>query len=165
MRIETPLVGSRSRCSCGISEGGAQGVHGRSVARAYPAVPARARLVVGICGLGACAWLAWAWAYQPVSASPGNTNTSGASPPGLVARSIRPMADAEIKAEILFAGNETLRVQSTVEQIKKEIEGVTTQHIILIKVVSQEGDEIWLNANHIRAFKVYDPSMPLVGFG
>jgi hypothetical protein len=51
-------------------------------------------------------------------------------------------------------------VQSTVEQIKKEIEGVTTQHIILIKVVSQEGDEIWLNANHIRAFKVYDPSMP-----
>jgi hypothetical protein len=55
-------------------------------------------------------------------------------------------------------------VQRTVEQIKKEIEGVTG-HIPLIKVVSQEGDEIWLNANHIRAFKVYDPSMPLVAFG
>ena len=79
-----------------------------------------------------------------------------------VARSIRPVADAEIKAEIVFAGDETLRVRSTVEQIKKEIEGVTG-HLPLIKVVSQEGDEIWLNANHIRAFKVYDPSMPLVG--
>jgi hypothetical protein len=74
------------------------------------------------------------------------------------------MAGAEIKAEIVFAGNETLRLQSTVEQIKKEIGGVTG-HIPLIKVVSQEGDEIWLNANHIRAFKVYDPSMPLVAFG
>jgi hypothetical protein len=74
------------------------------------------------------------------------------------------MAGAEIRAEIVFAGNETLRLQSTVEQIKKEIEGVTG-HIPLIKVVSQEGDEIWLNANHIRAFKVSDPSMPLVAFG
>jgi hypothetical protein len=74
------------------------------------------------------------------------------------------MADAEIKAEILFAGNETLRVQSTVEQITNALEAVTTPNIPLIKVVSQEGDEIWLNANHIRAFKVYDPSMPLVGF-
>jgi hypothetical protein len=75
------------------------------------------------------------------------------------------MADAEIKAEIVFAGDETLRVRSTVEQITKEIEGVTTPHFPLIKVVSQEGDEIWLNANHIRAFKVYDPSMPLVASG
>lgn len=74
------------------------------------------------------------------------------------------MAGAEIRAEIVFAGNETLRLQSTVEQIKKEIEGVTG-HIPLIKVVSQEGDEIWLNANHIRAFKVSDASMPLVAFG
>jgi hypothetical protein len=74
------------------------------------------------------------------------------------------MADAEIKAEIVFAGDETLRVQDTPEQIKHAIAAVRTPHIPLIPVTSQEGDEIWLNANHIRAFKVYDPSMPLVGF-
>jgi hypothetical protein len=60
------------------------------------------------------------------------------------------MADAEIKAEIVFAGDETLRVQDTPEQIKHAIAAVRTPHIPLIPVTSQEGDEIWLNANHIR---------------
>lgn len=56
-------------------------------------------------------------------------------------------------------------MQSTVEQIKQELDGVTTSHIPLIKVVNQNGDEVWLNANHIRAFKVHDPSMPSAAFG
>jgi hypothetical protein len=33
------------------------------------------------------------------------------------------------------------------------------------RCVNQNGDEVWLNANHIRAFKVHDPSMPSVAFG
>jgi hypothetical protein len=74
------------------------------------------------------------------------------------------MAD-EIKADIVFVDDTTWNVQSTVEQIKQELEGVTTAHIPLIKVVNQNGDEVWLNANHIRAFKVHDPSMPSAAFG
>jgi hypothetical protein len=42
------------------------------------------------------------------------------------------MAD-EIKADIVFVDDTTWNVQSTVEQIKQELEGVTTSHIPLIK--------------------------------
>jgi hypothetical protein len=33
----------------------------------------------------------------------------------------------------------------------------------LITVVDKDGNEVRLNANHIRAVKVHDPSMPLIG--
>jgi hypothetical protein len=55
------------------------------------------------------------------------------------------------------------RAQSS--RSSRKLDGVTTSHIPLIKVVNQNGDEVWLNANHIRAFKVHDPSMPSAAFG
>lgn len=72
------------------------------------------------------------------------------------------MADTEIKAEIVFADNTTLHVRSTVEQIMNAIEGVTTPQTPVIALVDQQGSEVWLNANQIRAFKTYNPSEPLV---
>jgi hypothetical protein len=63
------------------------------------------------------------------------------------------MADNEIKAEIVFEDNEMMEVQSTVAEITREIEGKKNLALPLIRVVNQGGDEIWINANHIRLIK------------
>jgi hypothetical protein len=68
------------------------------------------------------------------------------------------MADNEIKTVITFSDSNNMDSQSTVEQIINGIEAATTPHIPLVKVVDQRGDEVWVNANHIREFKAYDPS-------
>jgi hypothetical protein len=63
------------------------------------------------------------------------------------------MADNEIKAEIVFEDNEMMEVQSTVAEITTEIEGKKNLALPLIPVVNEYGDEIWINANHIRVIK------------
>jgi hypothetical protein len=63
------------------------------------------------------------------------------------------MADNEIKAEIVFVDNELMEVQSTVAEITREIEGKKNLALPLIPVVNEAGDEIWINANHIRLIK------------
>jgi hypothetical protein len=63
------------------------------------------------------------------------------------------MADNEIKAEIVFEDNEMMEVQSTVLEITSEIEGKKNLALPLIQVVNEDGDEIWINANHIRLIK------------
>jgi hypothetical protein len=64
------------------------------------------------------------------------------------------MADTEIKAEIIFDDNEMMEVQSTVAEITSEIEGQKSLALPLIKVLDEDGAEVWLNANHIRMIKV-----------
>jgi hypothetical protein len=63
------------------------------------------------------------------------------------------MADNEIKAEIVFEDNEMMEVQNTVVEITGEIEGRKNLALPLIPVVNEDGDEIWINANHIRLIK------------
>jgi hypothetical protein len=63
------------------------------------------------------------------------------------------MADNEIKAEIIFDDNEMM-VQSTVAEITSEIEGQKSLALPLIKVLDEDGAEVWINANHIRMIKV-----------
>lgn len=60
------------------------------------------------------------------------------------------MADNAIKAEIIFDDNEMMEVQSTVAEITSEIEGQKSLALPLIKVLDEDGAEVWLNANHIR---------------
>jgi hypothetical protein len=69
------------------------------------------------------------------------------------------MADHEIKAEIVFEDNEMMEVQSTVVEITREIEGRKNSALPLIPVVNEGGDEIWINANHIRLIKATTASL------
>jgi hypothetical protein len=66
------------------------------------------------------------------------------------------MADNEIKAQIGFDENEMMEVQSTVVEITSEIEGQKSLALPLIKVADADGNEVWINANHIRTIKAYD---------
>jgi hypothetical protein len=63
------------------------------------------------------------------------------------------MADDAIKAEIVFDNNEAMEVQSTVQEVRTEIEGQKRMALPLIKVLDQDGAEVWLNATHIRMIK------------
>ncbi len=73
------------------------------------------------------------------------------------------MADNENTAVIVVADGESIYVQSTVKQIRDEIGGVTTPHIPLIKVVDEHGVDLWMNANHIRAFHEFVPGPGIGG--
>jgi hypothetical protein len=66
------------------------------------------------------------------------------------------MADNEIKAEIHFGDNEMMEVQSTVLEVTSEIEGQKSLALPLIKVINEDGHEVWINANHIRMIKSSD---------
>jgi hypothetical protein len=63
------------------------------------------------------------------------------------------VADNAIKAEIVFHNNETMEVQSTVLEVTSEIEGQKRMALPLIKVLDEDGAEVWLNATHIRMIK------------
>ena len=63
------------------------------------------------------------------------------------------MAANEIRAEIVFEDNAMMQVQSTVLEIASEIEGMKNLALPLIQVVNEDGDEVWINANHIRMIK------------
>ena len=63
------------------------------------------------------------------------------------------MADNEIRAKIVFEDNEMMEVQNTIVEITGEIEGRKNLALPLIPVVNEDGDEIWINANHIRLIK------------
>ena len=63
------------------------------------------------------------------------------------------MADNEIKAEIVFENDELMEVQSSVVEIRGDIEGQKNLALPMIKVADVHGNEIWINANHIRMIK------------
>ena len=63
------------------------------------------------------------------------------------------VADNEAKAEIVFDDNETMEVQNTVLDVTSEIEGQKRMALPLIKVVNEDGAEVWINATHIRMIK------------
>jgi hypothetical protein len=63
------------------------------------------------------------------------------------------MADNEIKAEIIFENDEMMEVQSSVVEIRGDIEGQENLALPMIKVADVHGNEIWINANHIRLIK------------
>jgi hypothetical protein len=63
------------------------------------------------------------------------------------------VADNAIKAEIIFDDNEMMEVQSTVLEVTSEIEGQKSLSLPLIKVLDEDGAEVWLNATHIRMVK------------
>jgi hypothetical protein len=56
------------------------------------------------------------------------------------------------QAVIVFDDGMGINVQSTVEQIRDEIAKVTSARVPLITVIDEDGDELWINADHIRAF-------------
>jgi hypothetical protein len=64
----------------------------------------------------------------------------------------------EIRAEIVFADNETIKVRSTFEQIKNAIDGVTLPHDPLIKVIDEDGQEV--GSTPIRLIKRYEEPSP-----
>jgi hypothetical protein len=47
-------------------------------------------------------------------------------------------------------------VQSTVVEITSEIEGQKSLALPLIKVADSDGNEVWINATHIRMVKPFD---------
>jgi len=53
---------------------------------------------------------------------------------------------------IVFDDGMGIYVQSTVEQIRDEIAKVTSARVPLITLRNEDGDEVWINADHIRAF-------------
>ena len=63
------------------------------------------------------------------------------------------VADNEAKAEIVFDDNETMEVQNTVLDVTSEIEGQKRMALPLIKVVNEDGAEVWINATHIRMIR------------
>jgi hypothetical protein len=63
------------------------------------------------------------------------------------------LADNEVNAEIVFDGNEVMRVQNTVLEITSEIEGQKRMALPLIKVLDEDGLEVWINATHIRMIR------------
>jgi hypothetical protein len=63
------------------------------------------------------------------------------------------VADNEVRAEIVFDDNETMEVQNTVLEVTSEIEGQKRMALPLIKVIDEDGAEVWLNATHIRMIK------------
>jgi hypothetical protein len=56
------------------------------------------------------------------------------------------------KAVIIFDDRAALYAESTVEQIQDEIAKTTGSRVPLIGLVDSDGAELWLNADHIRAF-------------
>ena len=67
------------------------------------------------------------------------------------------MADIENNAVIVFDNGDRKNVRSSVDQIRNEIEAVTTPHIPLIKVSEPDDEVVLINANHIREVQVYGP--------
>jgi hypothetical protein len=63
------------------------------------------------------------------------------------------VADNEVKAEIVFDDNEMMGVQNTVLEITGEIEGQKRMALPLIKVIDEDGAEVWINATHIRTIR------------
>jgi uncharacterized protein YlzI (FlbEa/FlbD family) len=75
------------------------------------------------------------------------------------------MADDETNAVIVLDNGKPLKVQTTVSQISSEIEGQKNLALPVIKVVNEDGREVWINANHIIAFQEYESdAMPLLRF-
>ena len=68
------------------------------------------------------------------------------------------MAAIENNAMIIFDNGERKNVQSSVEQIKNEISGVTTHP--LIKVTETDGEVVLINANHIREVRASRATAP-----
>jgi hypothetical protein len=56
------------------------------------------------------------------------------------------------RALIVFDDGIGIYVQSTVEEINDELGALAGARIPLIKVLDEEGAELWINADHIRAF-------------
>ncbi len=54
-------------------------------------------------------------------------------------------------------------LSSTIEEIENAIDGSTTRHIPLIKVVDVMGHDVWVNANQIEAIQVYARKSPTSG--
>ena len=63
------------------------------------------------------------------------------------------VADNKAKAEIIFDNNEMMELQSTVMEVTSEIEGQKRMALPLIKVLNEEGAEVWINATHIRMIR------------
>ena len=56
------------------------------------------------------------------------------------------------RAVIVFDDGMGIYVQSPVEQIRDEIAKVASSRVPLITVLDEDGNEVWINADHIRAF-------------
>jgi hypothetical protein len=64
------------------------------------------------------------------------------------------MADTETGAVITFDDGSTKNLRSTVEDIEGAIGGITMPIVVpMIKVVDEDGREVWINVNHIRELR------------
>ena len=67
------------------------------------------------------------------------------------------MAAVEPNAVIIFDNGDRKNVQSTVEQIRKEISAIATPQVPLIKVTETDDEVVMINADHIREVQQYGP--------
>jgi hypothetical protein len=59
-------------------------------------------------------------------------------------------SDSEINAEIVFDDGAMIEVQSTVAEVTSQIEGQKRMALPMIRVSDRDGNEVWINATHIR---------------
>lgn len=62
------------------------------------------------------------------------------------------MTSDEMKSVIVLDGGSRLEVDSSPDQVESLIDGVTSRHIPLIRVVDLQGVEHHINANYIVEF-------------
>jgi uncharacterized protein YlzI (FlbEa/FlbD family) len=67
------------------------------------------------------------------------------------------MPDRKIKAQIVFENGDKQFVMSTVEEIRTLMSGETEAQFPLLKVVDQNGADLWIGAAHIREIRTYPP--------
>ena len=66
------------------------------------------------------------------------------------------MADNEKNAVIILDSGKHFNVQNTIKEIESAVEAKKMVPLPVIKVVNEDGREVWINANHIRMIKAYD---------
>jgi hypothetical protein len=66
------------------------------------------------------------------------------------------MADLQKNAVIYFGERDRIELRSTVKQIHNQLEGVTNPTIPIIELQAPDGEPVYVNANHVRAFAEYN---------
>jgi hypothetical protein len=64
------------------------------------------------------------------------------------------MPDNERNTTIVFDDGTSIQVQSTIVEIKGQIEANKHLPLPLIEVVDEGGGQVWINANHIRELRL-----------
>jgi hypothetical protein len=66
------------------------------------------------------------------------------------------MADNAAKALIICADGTEIEVRNTVDDLLKRLDGSTSRHIPLMRITTDAGKDVWLNASQIREIQPYE---------